>query len=304
MPPKVSNRAEEVAASVRSNKRHVSDVVGAKGCYYCWLGQYDKCEAHCCKVPKLDASVSSGEYAIEAFDRATPFLTEMYRQSKSIFDETSAARKRAQRFHEVLTAERQIEQDIRMGIREADSSFGRVAPSSSPKGVSGSPMVNAALYDRRSAASRRHPELKSIHPPQISHTLFKKARGAEEIRVTPYTVVCVTPSTHMYAAHHRDDLESGDSIWTGWLVKEGRVARDAFSQQVAHQLRLGGTPSQSRSISPRVGTSRVARGNGTSPRRETERSLRVNEDPVSSYILSGGYRSTTDLPLPAVFDYL
>lgn len=316
MPPKgSSDRGQDVAYAIKhATKRHISDIPGAKGCYYCWVGEYDKCEQACKKVHKVSTTQADvrPQMDADAFDHATPFLTKMFQQTTSVFDEIDEARDIALSFQRHIESRAQIEKDVCDGC--APSAARASSSSWDHRQAGGLHRVeaNAALYDTRSPAARRHPELKSIHPPQPVVTRFKAPRGSTTIQVTPYTVVNVAPATHAYAAHHRAERESGDAVWTGRLVKEGVVANDPRSQAFAEKWRAGraGTPPTSRSVSWRPGgvaadsRSYSIASTNTTPSSGTrhKKKYTMEQDHVASFIMSGAYSTALDLPLPPVFD--
>jgi hypothetical protein len=311
MSKKVSARGAAIDAGQRAqNKQHISDVVGAKGCYYCWLGEYEKCEQSCQKVHKVSSVANDNRGAeVDAFDAATPFFTRMHTQNTSIYDETADARAITIAMARSLYAAESLHNDV---IRDGHS-----RPATDVLGLSTSGTVgvdvhstrNHALYDKRSAAARRHPTLKSLHEPKPILTDYKYPRGAVLIPVSPYTVISVTPTTHTYGAHHRADIDSGDSMWTGRLVKEGRVAQDSRSQAIAERLYAGrsATPPTSRSPSLRSGRQRSSTPTlSANPQHHQKNAQQqrfaVHNNVVGSHIMSGVYKSAAELPLPAVFD--
>ncbi|CUF16606.1 Hypothetical protein, putative [Bodo saltans] len=307
MSKNISARGADINAGQRAlNKQHISDVVGSKGCYYCWLGQYEKCEESCQKVHKVKSVANDRRGAeVDVFDAVTPYFTRMQNQNHSIFDETSDARAMTISMARSLRAAESLHNDvIRDGLsRPAQEVLG--LSSSGSVAVDVGSTRNSALYDKRSAAARRNPTLKSIHDPKPIITDYKYPRGAVLIPVSPYTVISVTPTTHTYGAHHRADIESGDSIWTGRLVKEGRVAQDSRSQAIAQRIYAGraATPPSSRSPSVRSGRQRsstpAAAGTGLAQNRQR---FSVQPNVVGSHIMSGVYKSAAELPLPSVFD--
>lgn len=313
MSKKISARGAEIEEGQRSqNKQHMSDVSGAKGCYFCWLGEYSKCEAHCQKVHKVRSAANDTRGAsVDVFDAVTPYFTRMHQQNTSIFDETASARALSSAVSRSINAAEALQNAV---IRD-----NRTIPSSDTMEFSsGDSVENSALYDRRSAASRRHPTLKSFHEPKPVISQYKYPRGAMLIPISPYTVVSVTPSTHTYGAHHQRNLDSGDAMWTGSLVKECRVAQDERSRAVAERMRAGRsvTPPPSRSSSSRPGAERLrsmtpgnigwqgsaqlsTTASHTGP---TNQRYAVQHNVVGSHIMSGVYQSAADLPLPSVFD--
>lgn len=330
MPPKASSRGEQVAFSLRHpNREHVNDIPGAKGCYYCWIREYDKCESSCKLVHRPPPGQgSSSSSALDAWDQATPFLTALKKQQNSVFDEMSAVRRIPVAAERSIHKQNRVEADAvhRMFLHGSDAQGSpspmpprsRTPPPSSSSTfhsqqrlVNGivrggeallSDSSNSALYDTRSMAARRHPEIRTLHSPHQPYVPFKAPRGSTTIDVTPYTTVYVSPSAHAYVAHHRDGLDSGDAIWTGRLVKERRYADDERSQIVAARLReaKSSEATPSRALRETLGRSPARRSSTKASGRDD--SVVVASDHVASFLMSGAYRSAMDLPLPPVFD--
>ena len=91
----VSDRGEQMRHRAKNlHQRHMSDIRGAVGCYYCWLGQYSKCTSSCHLVRVTDRDhelAASGGAAdhrdvLYRWDHAAPVLTHASQQSQSFYD--------------------------------------------------------------------------------------------------------------------------------------------------------------------------------------------------------------------------
>jgi hypothetical protein len=127
--PTSSDRGAQIAhRSQNPTSRHMTDIRGAIGCYYCWLGQYEKCKENCalvhaqrCKDPVVaaqNAAENSDTMRWNAFAAAAPTLSAAARQQRSMFDErltpapggrsTSAAHERRHRLRSLHEPEQFI----------------------------------------------------------------------------------------------------------------------------------------------------------------------------------------------------
>ncbi len=283
MPPKrvdknVSDRAEEVKRRVlHTTMRHASDVRGAMGCYYCWIGDYARCEKHCKLVHRTanDAAQRGGSTAASSlFDAATPYLTAIHAQEKSLFDEVVGPASR-----QLAEVQQQMQRD------EARSLFGRDAPGGRARSASG----GMALYDKRPSAALRHPELVSHRQPLEAARVFSTRPGACVIRATPYTTIAVTPSRSSFTERHKDFLADDTSIWGGTLAKASATAHDQRSRLLGERMAA------------------MTRANIPAPSRkhldsEAQKFLRSRAEPVLSGIAQGHYRTALELPVPSLFD--
>lgn len=298
MPPAaVSDRGEQIRHRLESgmNMRHITDVRGAMGCYFCWLGQYDKCQKFCQKVhvTPSDTNLTQGSrgptttgYLNNRWDAATPYFTAAATQQRSMFDESQALRAVSPRSRNITPGE--FVSGVHIPFAHGPEShlaprghrYEHAAAASAAGGSrSGSP----------SASSRREKHgIHSLHQPIQSHPLYKHPRGAEWIQATEHTRITVTPSTHCYLAHHKKYVpRDGSAIWSGTLVKNGEVADDERSRSIQAQRRRG------RSLS--ASSSRYGGRNGSSY-------LRVTEEEQLSRIASGTYHDAFEMPLPGIFN--
>lgn len=314
MPPKDEpkfDRAADLAKAIRSSTtQHISDVRGATGCYYCWIGDPGKCTEACAKVHKVYTQ-GTRQFAVDEFDRVTPYLTQLHKQSTSIFDETKAARDIILRRAEQLDKFDTLQNDVLRGHERMVQSSSSVERKRRGGWESFAMDLQATeLYDARSAAARRHPELKSIHKPERVEAAYKYPRGSVIVPVTPYTCVSVAPNTHAYGAHNRAELRSGDAIWTGRLVKEGTVAQDPRSIAVAERIKYGRAmtppPSQRNNTRSESRSTSVMSSSGTRIRQVTGggQRVRVRQDHNASFVLSGGFQSALDMPMPEIFNLI
>lgn len=196
--PVASDRGSQIKHRLLNpTAQHVSDVRGAMGCYFCWLGEFDKCEKNC----KLVHRAAGGHVAEVAevwsgtvWDRATPSVTRDAEISKNIFEHTTEEVRRS-----------------------------RSARSKSTTPTAG---WKTDEYARRpiseySASHRRHPELVSLHRPIESVTLYKHPRQAEIIQATPYTHISITPASHCFVSRQGKIVDRESTIWGGTLAKSG-----------------------------------------------------------------------------------
>eukprot|EP00672_Neobodo_designis_P026392 CAMPEP_0174837046 /NCGR_PEP_ID=MMETSP1114-20130205/6483_1 /TAXON_ID=312471 /ORGANISM="Neobodo designis, Strain CCAP 1951/1" /LENGTH=157 /DNA_ID=CAMNT_0016071081 /DNA_START=25 /DNA_END=494 /DNA_ORIENTATION=- len=150
--PTESDRGRQIAHRAQNpTSRHMTDVRGAIGCYFCWLGEYDKCEKNCTLVHALNnrAPDEAAEEAAENtnprqwnhFARAAPHLTAAAAQVRSIFDESH--------------------------------------------------MPGAKLRRRSESPARARQTLRSLHEPRQFIPKYKHPRESVLIDVTPYTKLSV-----------------------------------------------------------------------------------------------------------------
>jgi hypothetical protein len=278
MPPKksVSDRAEEVKRRMlHSTMRHASDVRGAMGCYYCWIGDYARCDKHCKLVHRtvseaMDRRVNP---VTSPFDAATPYLTAIHAQDKSLFNEVVGAAQ-----DQVTKVEQQLRRDE--ARRLFGDSFGATASGSLRK---------MTLYERRPSAALRHPELVS-HKKPLEATIPHAARpGSSTIRVTPHTTLSVTPSRSSFTERHKDYLEDDTSIWGGSLAKANTTAHDDRSLEIGRRV-----AAMTRASIPAPSRKHLDRN--------ASQFLQARAEPVLFGIAQGHYRSALELPVPSLYN--
>ena len=281
MPPKqqraVSDRAEEVKRrALLTTMRHTSDVRGAMGCYYCWIGDYARCEKHCKLVHRT--TNDNQMQGANPFDAATPYLTAVHSQEKSLFNEIvgSASSRVSQAADKVYHDE--IMYTANGGGLLSEHLPGRQSNSSA-----------MALYDRRPTAALRHPELVSHRQPLESSTPFSNRHGAYNIRATPHTTIAVTPTRYSFSERHKDFLADDTAIWGGTLARASTTAHDARSRELGRRMNMmakANIPTASRKHYDSAASS----------------FLKVRKEPVLDGIVQGHFRHAMELPLPSVFE--
>jgi hypothetical protein len=102
-----SDRGLQIAHRARNPlSRHMTDIRGATGCYYCWLGEFDKCEQHCALVHarRIADPVEAAETAAKSVDpaqwnpffTAAPILSHTAKQLRSIYESVEPRQLRRQ----------------------------------------------------------------------------------------------------------------------------------------------------------------------------------------------------------------
>lgn len=241
---------------------HVSDVRGATGCYYCWLGEFDKCKQFCQLVhtqPGMDgssfiaATVDARKRSTDdGFDWAARRCTKATQQSRSIFDLDQTTRSRS-------------------------------------------------THRSRSVGRSTSPTIHSLHRPVQPITAYKHANGADFVHATEYTTIAIHPSSHCYDSRRKKFVSRDDVIWSGTLVKKGQsMGRDEGQSGTRNSSQLLRSASKYYDGSDFNNRSSVSQSRGlrqgslAQPRAQVEEQL--------SAILSGRFEDAFALPLPGVFN--
>jgi hypothetical protein len=210
-----SDRGRQIKhRSENPRERHYTDVRGAMGCYYCWLGDYAKCEQKCRLVhtTEHDSLLQAGSHAVAdqgdrnaalnggVWQRAAPGCTRRAAQNRSMFN---------------LGTEQQQQRQINDRLRQR----------------------KAAVADRAAVARAT---VHSANRPQQFIPLYKHSRESERVQATQYTTLAINPASHCFLSHHGKYVAGDDAIWSGAIVKTGRGSAAAPPSAGARLRAAGG----------------------------------------------------------------
>ena len=325
-----SDRGRQIAhRSKTPNQRHVSDVRGAVGCYYCWLGEYGKCQEHCQLVHDGGAGggaasttfeglgkgrhpVVSGRFApapgYDPFSLAVRSCSRAVEQRLSIFDLDPMQQSTS---NAAVRATLRSSSVAPTNLANPTTHGGSVDESGRQLVVAGD-AAWATSSRSPSAASRRGGgrRVYSLHRPVQPVTAYKHPHGSEMVRATEYTTVAITPASHCYDSRRQMFVPRGDSIWDGALVKGGglRTPSGQTDSRIDGADGDGGDrwrPSAARLLHNATSSQPLHQSRNDRSRQGKEPASLVNpqmrvEEQLSS-ILSGRFDDAFSMPLPGLF---
>lgn len=202
-----SDRGEQMKHRASNlHVRHMSDVRGAVGCYYCWIGQYDRCNKQCQLVRVTDrdhqlaqtGGAADHRDVLYAWDHSAPVLTHAATQANTFY--SVPAPKEAEKW--VKSAASAGGGGKGFLSKENYVTVSRHVPEQNPwitssrrqqnldllKSISSN--VRRAEQDRQDAHARRHEtKLFSLLLPQQFVPPYKYPHGSVTVQATPYTQI-------------------------------------------------------------------------------------------------------------------